>query len=176
MSGRPLQQREGYRMTHRSPLHPAEWDRRGETTGGKPTGKTTNSTVSKSRGAGKWETGQREEGERMDLESIRAGEERVMRRCVWTYFKWERRGRWGWNERKVKGWKRIRSSQAQKNISRGDETRVWGENGQSKKQEVWIRKREWEGFLVRMIWTQMYSLKARHVFINPIQSNSVHLT
>lgn len=96
MSGRPLQQLEGYKMTHRSPLHPGEWDWQSETTGGKPTGETTNSIVSKYRGAGKWENGQREEGERMDLESIRAREERVVWRCVWTYFKWERRGRWGW--------------------------------------------------------------------------------
>lgn len=52
MSGGQLQQCEGDRLTPGSPLHPGESDRQGERSGGEPTGKTTNSTVSNYRGGG----------------------------------------------------------------------------------------------------------------------------
>lgn len=89
MSGGQLQQCEGDRLTPGSPLHPGESDRQGESPGGEPAGKTTNSTVSNYRGGRGGEDGQKRYGGLGggDLVSIREGEGRDVWRCGWIYCK-----------------------------------------------------------------------------------------
>lgn len=80
-------------MTSGSPLHSGESDHWGESSGGEPAGRTTNSTVSKYRGGGGGGEDVRRTGRKRGRGKIREVVERDVWRCGQIYCKLEKRGR-----------------------------------------------------------------------------------